>query len=109
MLVKVEDGLAAIEKEKVERGLETFEKSINLFIDGEDVDLQKVFRGVDFMTNAECKVKIEAFRKEMLAEINKLVWFADPMKGLRELLNEKEEHNQSQTQLQTHSSVETKP
>jgi hypothetical protein len=27
----------------------------------------------------------------MLAEVNKLVWLADPQKGLREFLSEKEE------------------
>jgi hypothetical protein len=89
MLTKVEEGLATIRKEKIERGLETFEKDIASFIDGEDVDLVKVFRNVDFMTNAECKAKIEAFRKEMITEINKMVWFTDPMKGLRDILTEK--------------------
>jgi hypothetical protein len=65
------------------RGLDNFENDVEKLLAGENINLQNIFKGVDFMTNAECKAKIEAFKKDMLTEVNKLVWLADPQKGLK--------------------------
>ena len=53
--------------------------------------LDDIFKNINFITNQECKMKADAFKKQLLGEINNLTWIPDPQKLLRDALLEKDE------------------
>jgi hypothetical protein len=82
--------LTGLQQEKLRRGLEAFEKRVQGFMKGENVNLRDMFQGVDFISQTECKAKADHIRKEVIAEVNKLTWLTDPQKVLKDVLADKE-------------------
>lgn len=48
--------------------------------------LDEVFKNINFITNQECKMKADMFKKQLLGEVNRLHWLPDPQKLLKDAL-----------------------
>ena len=80
--------------EKEDRKLQIFEEAISKILKekaSKSMHLDEVFRNINFITNQECKVKADFFKKQLLHEVNRLNWLPDPQKLLRDALLEKDE------------------